>query len=82
MILLATLKHQMYLPTVLASLKLPLTFYPLTKIWQGSTVVKAFQTVERGVFTDSDILSPQDKKNLNKRREDWRIREEEDRHTH
>ena len=27
----------------------------LTNIWQGSTLVKAFETVERGAFTDSDL---------------------------
>ena len=26
-----------------------LTFYTLTKIWQGSTIVKTFKTTERGV---------------------------------
>ena len=29
-----------------------LAFHPLTKILKGSTVVKTFETVERGVFMD------------------------------
>ena len=39
----------MHLAFTLASY-LPLTFYPLTKIWPGSTIVKAFETVEREVL--------------------------------
>ena len=51
----------MAVATLLARyLLLPLTFYPLTKILQSSTAVKAFETVEKVVYTDSDMLSPEE----------------------
>ena len=57
-----------------------MTFYPISKILQGSAVAKAIKTVKKGVFTDCDLLSHEEYLAGNYKRLEWKKKgEEEDR---